>query len=363
MTCLNAAGAAAGAAFSVDSAACRTITLSHPGALNSMTLPMVRDLHRLYRTAPHPHPDALYVLRGDGRRSFCAGGDIKALTGPQQAMNNPQFYATEYGVDVHIATMPHAQVAMWAGHVLGSGVGVSLHGRHRVACETTRFAMPETQIGATNDVGTSWVFTALPIKGLGPYMAITGNALKGADVFHAGLATHFIPLERFDAVEAALAALPGGHAASECLDTFAVPAADVPPFTLAADEAVLGRAFGDLQPSTTVQDIMEQLRADGSAFARDTLAVMERNSPLAMTMVLENLKRQHTPACSSVVECFRGDFALIQSAALMRDFTIGVEALMVTKEKYPKWTHKSVQEVDLAMVRSQFELPPGAASF
>lgn len=353
---------AASAVRCVDTAACRTITLSNPSALNAMTLVMEQDLHRLYFTDPHPHPDALYVLRGDGRRSFCAGGDVKALTDSAQTTHNRLFYTAEYQLDTHIAAMPQTQVAMWAGHVLGSGVGVSLHGRHRVACETTRFAMPETQIGTIPDVGTSWVFSSLPIKGLGAYLAITGSALKGADVYHAGLATHYLPLGKFDDVEAALATLPSGGAALNCLADFAA-GVTVPPFTLSEREAVIARAFGDIEPSTCLQDIMERLRADSSTFALETLALMERNSPFGMTLALENLKRQHTPVCSSLMDCFRGDFVVMQAPDVLKEFTIGVNALLVTKERYPKWTHKSVQDVDLEMARSQFTLPPGMRSF
>ncbi|KPA85010.1 putative mitochondrial 3-hydroxyisobutyryl-coenzyme a hydrolase-like protein [Leptomonas pyrrhocoris] len=323
---------------------------------------MVKDLHRLYITEPHPHKDALYVLRGDGRRSFCAGGDVKALVAAHQAQDNHTFYTTEYRVDAYIATMPQAQVVMWAGHVLGSGVGVSLHGRHRVACETTRFAMPETHIGAVNDVGTGWVFSSIPVKGLGAYMVITGGALKGADVYHAGLANHYIPLEKYDAVEAALATLPGEAAAASCLDAFAANVA-VPPFTLAGQEAVIAKAFGDAEESTRLQDIMEKLRADDSAFALDTLKLMERISPFGMVLALENMKRQHTPACNSLLDCLRGDFAEVTSADVKRELAIGVKALLVAKEKYPKWTHKSVQDVDVAATRNLFTLPPGMASF
>ncbi|KPI85886.1 3-hydroxyisobutyryl-coenzyme a hydrolase-like protein [Leptomonas seymouri] len=353
---------AAGAVLCVDTATCRTITLSHPSALNVMTLPMIQDLYRLYITEPHPHNDALYVLRGDGRRSFSAGGDVKALADPHRAEENSKFYMAEYRVDAHIAAMPQVQVAMWAGHVLGSGVGVSIHSDHRVACETTRFAMPETRIGVVNDVGTSWVFSSLPIKGLGAYMAITGSAVKGADAYHAGLATHYIPLERFNEVEAALTTLPGGSAAESCLDAFAADV-PVPPFTLAEHEAVIAKTFGSIEESTRLQDIMERLRTDGSGFALDTLALMERISPLAMTLALENMKRQHTPVCSSLMDCLRGDFAAIQAPGLQREFAIGVEALLVTKEKHPKWTHKSVQDVDVSVVRSMITPPPSLSSF
>ncbi|CAJ1991918.1 3-hydroxyisobutyryl-coenzyme a hydrolase-like protein [Leishmania donovani] len=349
VTCIKSPGAA----LFTDTATCRTITLSRPDALNAMSLPMVQDLHRLYITEPHPNEDAVYVVRGDGRRSFCAGGDLKALTGPEKDTHNPLFYRLEYEVDSHIAVMRRTQVTMWAGHVLGSGVGVSVHSRYRVACETTRFAMPETQIGGANDVATSWVFSSLPICGLGMYLAITGNTLQGADVFHAGLATHYIPVEKFGAVEAALAALPSSEGVEECLRGFSEDVA-VPPFTLAENAPVLAKAFGAITPSTHLRDIMDVLRADGSAFAASTLKVMERNSPLGMTLALENMKRQHTPGCNTVMESFRGDYTAIQTSICVDELAKGVEALFVTKEKRPQWTVGSVDEVDVELVKQQF---------
>lgn len=328
-----------------------------------MTLPMVEDLHRLYLTEPHPNPQAVYLLRGDGRRSFCAGGDIKAITGPARRTHNPAFYQKEYQVDTHIATMARMQVAMWAGHVLGSGVGVSLHGRYRVACETTRFAMPETQIGAANDVATSWVFASLPVPGLGAYLAITGNALHGADAYHAGLATHYVPLQKFDAMEAALAALPSGDGAPEVLRRFSADVA-VPAFTLSESMPTLEKAFGHLSEGTRVRDIMTTLRADGSPFAMKTLAVLERNSPMGMTLALENVKRQGTPQCPGKMDCFRTDYAVIQASIFTDELARGVKALLVTKEKgRPPWTVESVDDVDVEMIKRQFTILPGASTF
>jgi enoyl-CoA hydratase/carnithine racemase len=65
--------------------------------------------------------------------------------------------------------------------VVGGGVGVSIHGKYRVATENTLFAMPETAIGFFCDVGGSFFLPRLGLP-LGLYLGLTGARLKGQDV-------------------------------------------------------------------------------------------------------------------------------------------------------------------------------------
>jgi enoyl-CoA hydratase len=45
---------------------------------------------------------------------------------------------------------------------MGGGVGISLHGSHRVAGDRYRFAMPEVGIGFFPDVGATFALPRLP---------------------------------------------------------------------------------------------------------------------------------------------------------------------------------------------------------
>ena len=69
---------------------------------------------------------------------------------------------------------------------MGSGVGISLYGTHRVAGERYRFAMPETGIGLFPDDGVSWAFARMPDE-IGMYLALTGRAIGRADAYRLGL--------------------------------------------------------------------------------------------------------------------------------------------------------------------------------
>jgi hypothetical protein len=70
-------------------------------------------------------------------------------------------------------------------------VHYSVHARLRVATENSLFAMPETAIGFFTDVGGTHFLPRLD-GALGTYLALTGARLKGADLVHAGIATHYM---------------------------------------------------------------------------------------------------------------------------------------------------------------------------
>ena len=60
---------------------------------------------------------------------------------------------------------------------MGGGVGVSVHGSHRVADASAVFAMPETGIGLFPDVGGSYFLPRLPGE-IGMYLALTRRAAE-----------------------------------------------------------------------------------------------------------------------------------------------------------------------------------------
>jgi 3-hydroxyisobutyryl-CoA hydrolase len=64
---------------------------------------------------------------------------------------------------------------------VGGGVGLSGLAPFRVATENTEFAMPETKIGYSPDVGANYFLNKLDDE-LGSYLALTGTSLKGRAV-------------------------------------------------------------------------------------------------------------------------------------------------------------------------------------
>ena len=168
------------------------VTLNRPQALNAVTLIMVRALRAQLDTWRDDPAVTRVVISGAGGRAFSAGGDLRQVydlgrTGRQDEALI--YWREEYALNTIIKRYPKPYVALLDGIVMGGGVGVSVHGSHRVAGDKFLFAMPEVAIGFFPDVGATWFLPRMPGE-LGTYCAVTGERLKAADGVAAGIATH-----------------------------------------------------------------------------------------------------------------------------------------------------------------------------
>uniref|UniRef100_A0A8C1D2N6 3-hydroxyisobutyryl-CoA hydrolase n=1 Tax=Cyprinus carpio carpio TaxID=630221 RepID=A0A8C1D2N6_CYPCA len=173
------------------------ITLNRPKALNALNLTMIRHIYPQLKKWDKDSETDLVIIKGAGDKAFCAGGDIRAITEAGKAGDSltQDLFREEYILNNTIGTYQKPYVALIDGITMGGGVGLSIHGRFRVATEKTLFAMPETGIGLFPDVGGGYFLPRLQGK-LGLFLALTGFRLKGRDVQRVGLATHFVQSDK-----------------------------------------------------------------------------------------------------------------------------------------------------------------------
>ena len=179
------------------------LTLDRPRALHALDLEMIHSLRaQLDAWAEDPRIHAV-VIRGAGERAFCAGGDVRAVaTTPEPASGEPlrrAFFRDEYRLNHRIHHYPKPFIALVDGICMGGGLGISIHGSHRVVGERLVLAMPETAIGFFPDVGGGWFLPRFPGEA-GTYLALTGARASAADALWLGYATHHVPASHFDAL-------------------------------------------------------------------------------------------------------------------------------------------------------------------
>src|SRR5215468_8527557 len=175
------------------------VTLNRPAALNAVTRAMVRTLGEALERWRDDTAVSRVILTAAGDRAFSAGGDLRHIYEAGRAGRQEEsiaFWREEYFLNAMIKHYPKPYIALIDGIVMGGGVGISVHGSHRVAGDRFAFAMPEVGIGFFPDVGATWFLPRLPGE-TGAYCALTGGRLRVADGLAAGVATHHVAGARF----------------------------------------------------------------------------------------------------------------------------------------------------------------------
>lgn len=255
---------------------CGVITLNKEKALNAINLPMVEMI--LKHLESWESTMSMVIIRGTGR-AFCAGGDIKGATagGTQNTLPGKRFFKTEYSMNYKIGTYRIPYIALIDGITMGGGVGLSVHGRYRVATERTMFAMPETAIGLFPDVGASYFLTRLPGQ-LGLFLALTGHRLIGADCHKIGIASHYGQSKDIPNLFNALIDTGGDVKEIEkILNEFSQSTKDIP-FSLEDKREFIDKIFS----LRTIEEIINALSKDSSDWSKQILGNLQKMSPTSL---------------------------------------------------------------------------------
>ena len=196
------------------------------------------------------------------------------------------------------------------------------------------FAMPETAIAMFPDVGATFMLPRLP-GALGMFLGLTGHRLHGADAVHAGIATHFVPRESISHLSAAIAA--DGVAA------VAAAAQTLPPFSLAPHREAIDRCFG----AGSVAEILHRLEAEGTDWARETLATLRTVSPSSVLWSFAAIRRG---AGLTLRDSLAAELKLTRTVTAHPDFAEGVRAMVVDKDRTPHWSPATIEAVDSARI-------------
>jgi enoyl-CoA hydratase len=336
------------------------ITLNRPKALNALTHAMVgpiRDALIAWKDDPAVE---LVVLDGTGERGLCAGGDVRSLyeSRTQGSDLARAFWRDEYRLNALIGTYPKPYVALQDGIVMGGGIGLSSHASHRIVTERSQLAMPETGIGLIPDVGGTWLLANAPGEA-GVYLGLTGEVMRAADAIYARFSDAMVP-------SAKLAVL-----ADRLLDKSAGPVGEVVR-GLAEDpgESELVRRRGAIDAafaSPDVETMHMTLATTPGEWAAKTRAALVQKSPKALKLTLAAIRQAR--GLPSLEEALKVEFRLAVRLFEDGEFPEGVRALLVDKDRKPKWSPPGLGEVSSDVVLSYlaplsadedltFEVPP-----
>ncbi|MDE2472777.1 MAG: enoyl-CoA hydratase/isomerase family protein [Bradyrhizobium sp.] len=325
------------------------IRLNRPKAINAVTLEMFRDIDKALDTFEADPAVAVIVMEGAGDRGLCAGGDIRALYDSSKVQGDlgKILWREEYILNARIARFPKPYVAFMDGIVMGGGVGLSAHGRHRVVTEKTKLAMPEVGLGFFPDVGGTWLLSHAP-GDIGSYFGLTGQTMNGPDAIHARFADAVVPSAKLAVLREELTKVQPGTPSDEIkrlIDGFATGETAGP---VAAMQATIDRWFGH----DRMEDIIAALQRDGSEPALSTLKTLNEKSPRGMVVTLKLLRLAR--ASSSLEQCLAREYRAALEVFASDDFREGVRAAVIDKDRNPRWSPSRIEDVTPAMLAPYF---------
>lgn len=326
--------------------ALHVVTLDRPAALNALTIGMRAQISALLPNVARDPMSYAIAIRSNSERAFSVGGDVREfidLAKEDMAAARKGFH-DEYYLNWQHECFSKPTLSLIDGLVMGSGVGVTSYGTHRIAGEGYRFAMPETAIGLFPDVGVSYLLARMPDQ-IGLYLGLTGRRLSRAAAYDLGLVTHCIDAGEFDAIIKEVA--------------------DVQPVDPVLDERHTHPGPSELNPVrdvirncfsadsiTAILSRLEAVSGDHGDWARQVVDEVKSKSPLALAVTLRHIRAART---MDLRETLLVDYTLVSRFLQSHDFPEGVRAAIIDKDQKPNWQPAAVADVTLDMVNEMFQ--------
>ncbi|OWM83653.1 hypothetical protein CDL15_Pgr004082 [Punica granatum] len=272
----------------------RTLTLNRTKQLNALSFHMISQLLDLFLAYEKGAAVKLIILKGKGR-AFCAGGDVAAVV---------------------------RDIREGIEHV---------------------FAMPETGLGLFPDIGASYFLSRLP-GFFGEYVGLTGARMDGAEMLACGLATHFVPAKVASTDPAFISATIQEHSELPKLkEHSAYKRLDV-----------IDRCFS----RRTVEEIVSALEREATGRKDDwifaAIESLKKASPTSLKITLRSIREGRL---QGVGQCLIREYRMVchvMRGQVSKDFVEGCRAILLDKDKNPKWEPSRLELVSDEMVDHYF---------
>ena len=344
------------------------ITLNRPDVLNATTTDMNLAIHQHLDAWEAKDNIKAVVIRGEGDRAFCAGGDIRRLydSGKEKSSYIDEFFPSEYRLNHCLFHFKKPYIALLDGITMGGGVGISVYGSHRIATERLEWAMPETRIGYFPDIGSSYFFPRCVSK-TGFYLALSSAHINAIDACYVGVADYVISSNKQEDLITQLTEADFSNdvhttahvVVDQILESFkdASTLEALKETSLENHQACIDRCFSE----QTIEKIFTALEKDNDKWGQQCLTELQKRSPTSLKVTLEQLQRGQDMTFD---DCMRMEYRLNRRFIQNNDFYEGVRAAIVDKDRKPKWEPADLNKVSKEHVLRYFEpLKKGELSF
>lgn len=324
----------------------RIITLNRPRHLNVISSKVVSLLAKYLEQWERDEQAQLILIKGAGR-AFSAGGDLKMFYEGRKSKDSClEVVYRMYWLCYHIHTYKKTQVALVQGISMGGGASLMVPMKFSVVTEKTVFATPEASIGFHVDCGFSYMLSHLPGH-LGEYLALTGARLNGKELVVAGLATHFVPLEKLPELEKRLISLNVGdeNAVKATIEEFSLHV-QLDEDSILNKKQIIDECFSKDTVADIIKSFEVEASKEGNEWIGPVLKGLKRSSPTGLKITLRSIREGRK---QTLAESLNKEFRLtmnILRTTISADVYEGIRALTIDKDNAPKWDPPILDQVD-----------------
>lgn len=316
------------------------ITLTKPKTLNSLTGEMLSRIETALEDWRNDKNIVAIVIDAKGEKAFCAGGDITDIYNEAKKRNfkfGQEFWAREYKLNLKISNYPKPYIALMQGFTMGGGVGISCHGSHRIVGENSIISMPECGIGLVPDVGGSYLLARLKNR-VGTFLGTTAYRMRPGDAIFCNFADYFIPIRLWPNL---IKDLSRTGNLENVINKYRHPSPEskikeLVPFI----EEVMGSP--DYKQLETRMLKYEVLQA--------SLENLRKNSPLSVAVTYSMLRIPEVAI--NLKSALQIEYRYTSRAQEKTDFLEGIRAMVIDKDRKPRWLHKSLNDVNEDDIKS-----------
>jgi len=166
------------------------LTINRPQALNALSFAIIAEIAAAFDAVAQSDARAL-VITGAGEKAFCAGADIKELTGRTLA---EQKRGAELGqaAFVKLDLLPIPSIALVNGYAFGGGCELALACTFRLATPNAKFGLPEVKLGLIPGYGGTQRLPRLIGESRAMEMILTGRTVGAEEALRLGLVNRLV---------------------------------------------------------------------------------------------------------------------------------------------------------------------------
>lgn len=296
------------------------------------------------------------IFKGKGK-AFCAGGDVVRVVQYSIAGHwsfAAKFYQKQLGLDYLLATYKKPLVYLINGIIMGGGAGLSMFGTFRIVTEHTVFAMPEASIGLFPDVGATCFLSRLPGY-FGEYLGLTGARINGIEMLACGLATHFVLSKDLQPLEDALCELVAADTLtiSKLVSKF-IYKGHGKQGSFHKRVEIINKCFSRKTVEEILSSLEEEMETGTDKWIVEAISSLKSASPTSLKITLRSIREGRV---LKLEHCLSREFTLCRHfmrRTVNNDFYEGARAMLIEKDKSPKWEPPQLWQVSEEMVDRYF---------